>query len=128
MDIFQSFQSLFTPTPEATASLLFAKYAAVLFTVLITAGITFWLIKRIADLIIAIALFGAALLVCQGIHDGSIASWIESIGLAVAGGAIASILCIPVLPLSSVIDQAKGDEQKKQPSQSKSLVQPRQIE
>lgn len=127
MDALETFQSLFTPTPGATASLLFAKYAVVLFTVFLTAGITFWFIKRIADFIIAIALVGSAWFVCQAIHDGHITSWAEAIGSAVGVGAIASILCIPVLPLSSALDKAKSKESQLSP-QSKRSVQPGPIE
>ena len=104
------FETLFTPTSEASLSLLLAKYAAVLITIILTASITFWFIRKIADLIIFVSLLGAAWVVCQSIHDGNISSWAEAIGAAIGTGIIASLLCIPLLPLSSGNNEAKKSE------------------
>lgn len=121
------FDSIFPSSMEAFfADFLYAKYAAAFFGVFLAAGITFWLIRRISDLIIGAVLIGAFLFVCYGLANGSISTWGEVIGASVGLGIVASIISIPVLPFSgSLMSQYGRSDQStplKENSQEKSQI------
>jgi ABC-type transport system involved in multi-copper enzyme maturation permease subunit len=82
---------------------LYIKYAVAFLAVFLTAGIIFRLVRQIADLIVAIVLLGACFLAYQQLKSGNLSSWTEVLGTSVFLGATAGLICIPVLPFSSVL-------------------------
>lgn len=65
-------------------------------------------------------------MVCYGLTTGSISTWGELLGSAVALGIVSSIVCIPVLPFSSSMKNGRGRTMKVE--QESNLNQPTQLE
>lgn len=108
------------------ADFLYLKFVVAFVGVFLTAGLTFWCIQKIADFIIGAVLISAFLVVCYGLTSGSISTWGELVGASIALGIVASIVCIPILPLSSSV----GSEMRKavKAEQDGSLDQPMPLE
>jgi hypothetical protein len=106
--------------------LLYVKYAVAFITVVLAASSIFWLIKKIADLIIAIVLFGAFLIAYQGLNSGYISSWGELIASSILLGIIAGIICIPLFPFSSAV--ADSTSQPGKTAQQQNLEKSMQVE
>lgn len=89
---------------------IYVKYVAVFVVVWITAGITFKLIRKLSDLVIGLVLIGASGFACWELYNGNISTWSEVFGSSVLLGIGASVVCIPIMPFSSVgglVDQQK---------------------
>lgn len=121
------FDSVFPSSVEAFfTDFLYLKYVVAFLGVFLTAGLTFWCIQKISDFIIGVVLIGAFLLVCYGLTAGSISTWGELLGSAIALGIVSSIVCIPVLPFSSSMKNGQGRTMKVE--QESNLNQPTQLE
>lgn len=98
------FDSVFPSNAEMFfTDLLFLKYFAAFLGVFLAAGLTLWCIRKIADFIILAVLIGAFLIVCYRLTNGSVSTWEELAGISIALGVGGSIVCIPVLPFSSMV-------------------------
>jgi hypothetical protein len=88
----------------------YPKYGVAFLLVLISFGATFRLIRKIADVILALVMFGAIAAVCSNIYNGIISSWWEIVGASVLLGIFACLLCTPLIPFSSAyLEQGKID-------------------
>lgn len=90
-------------------ALFYVKYFVAFLLVVMSFGLTFQLIKRIADFLIALLMIGAAAVVCFSIYNGAISSWSEIVGVSTLLGIAACLICVPLIPLSSEhLKQAKN--------------------
>lgn len=86
-------------------TLLYAKYFVAFSVVVLSFSITFQLLSKIADFLIATLMLGAAAVVCFSIRDGHISSWTEVTGVSILFGVSACLVCIPLIPFSNIYRQ-----------------------
>ncbi len=102
--------------------LLYIKYFAVFFLVILSFGLTFQLVRKIADILIATLIIGAAVGVCIGIYNGVISSWPEITAISILLGIAACLICMPIIPFSSeYLNKAKGSSTNQQQAVSNEI-------
>lgn len=100
--------------------LLYVKFFAAFILVLISFGLTFRLIRRIADFVIVLLMMGAVAAVCVCIYNGVVSSWWEIVSASMLLGISACLICVPLIPFSSEYwKQAKNDSTTEQEATAK---------
>jgi hypothetical protein len=62
----------------------------------------FWLVRLAANAVILLIMVGVCVWVVYAVHTGQAGGWLEVAATALAAGGIGALLCLPVLPFSSL--------------------------
>lgn len=74
-------------------SLLYVKYGVVAILVLISLGLTFLAIRKLADFLIGMLAIGAIIAISTSIYNGSITTWPEIMGASIFAGFAVGLMC-----------------------------------